>query len=204
MMIISSGWHCRFDGASEKAIVRSKTAPSAFAGKPPEVGEHGRDQCLSPRILCSEGCAKKIEEIASLFRSLMPICGWGRQQVSLQFVLPQAQRLLVALDIGQQPPQLGRLLRDHPATLVEVYGLVGHDRILRRARGYSALSYNRRMSLLPYLCSSTSRNAPMRHSGGKSSIAKRMASAACANRLYPNGSRLGTRLRVGNSSAAAS
>ena len=39
-------------------------------------------------------------------------------------------------------------------------------------------------------------------SDGSSSIAKRMASAACANLLYPNGCRLDFRLRVGNSSAS--
>jgi transposase len=56
-----------------------------------------------------------------------------------------------------------------------------------RARGYSALSYKLRISLRLYLTSATSRQVPTRSCGGSSSIAKRMASAARANRRYPSG-----------------
>jgi len=82
--------------------------------------------------------------------------------------------------------------------------------VARRASGYWSLSYNRRIPSRSNISSSTSRRASGRNSGGSSSIAKRMASAALANRPYPTGeARLClllegtdfTSLLVGNSSA---
>src|SRR6266478_7249840 len=57
--------------------------------------------------------------------------------------------------------------------------------VARRASGYWSLSYNRRIPSRSNISSSISRQASGRSSGGSSSIAKRMASAALANRPYP-------------------
>jgi len=66
--------------------------------------------------------------------------------------------------------------------LIEIDGLVGHECTTRRAKGYSALSYNCLMPPLSNLSSPTSRKAPTRSSGSRSSMAKRMACAAWAKR----------------------
>src|SRR6516164_10425086 len=132
-------------------------------------------------ILAARG--KEVQEVTGLFSRPMPICRGRRQQVRFQFGLPKAQCFFVRLDIRQEPAQFGRFLRGHATMLIELDRLIGHDRALRRASGYFALSYSRRISSLPYLCSSTSRNAPARHSRGSPSIANRMAWAACSKRL---------------------
>ena len=100
----------------------------AFTRKALEVGKHRGNQLLLARILRRERCRKEIEEIAGFFGSLMPIRRRGRKQVGFQFVLPEAQCLLVRLHVRQEPPKLGRLLCGHPAMLIEVDGIVGHDR----------------------------------------------------------------------------
>jgi hypothetical protein len=90
---------------------------------------------LSARILRGDCRRKEIEKIPGFFRSFMPIRCRRRQQVGFQFVLPNAQRLLVRLYIRQEPPQLGRLLRCHPAVLIEINRFVGHGSTARRANG---------------------------------------------------------------------
>src|SRR5436190_4445827 len=66
-------------------------------------------------------------------------------------------------------------------------GAGGHrdDPASRRASGYAGASYRRRIPLLSNRDSSTSRWVRSNCSGGNSSIAKRTASAARSNRLYP-------------------
>lgn len=56
----------------------------------------------------------------------MPISRRRRDLLRLQFILPQAQRLLVGFHFGQHPTKLRRLLRRHPAMLVEIDRFVGY------------------------------------------------------------------------------
>src|ERR1700722_3123419 len=150
----------------------------AFAGKPLEIGQHGRDELLPARVLSPQRRSKQIEEIARLLGGIMPIRRRRREQLGFQLILPQPQRLFIGFHFGQQPAQAGGLLGRHAAPLIEIDGLVGHEWTTRRANGYSALSYNCRMPPLSNLSSPTSRYAPSRSSGSRSSMAKRMASAA--------------------------
>src|SRR5579864_4211436 len=143
----------------------------AFAGKPPEVGQHGGDKLLSSRILGRQRRSKQIQKVARLLGGIVPIRRRRREQ----------QRF-VGFDFGHHAAQAGGFLRRHAAMLIEVDGLVGHECTTRRANGYSALSYNWRMPPLSNLSSPTSRKAPTRSSGSRSSMAKRMACAAWAKR----------------------
>src|SRR4029077_7565559 len=136
-------------------VRRAVRVKSAFARKAREVGENRGNQCLSSRIMRRERRRKEVEEVTGLFSRFLPICRGRGQQVGFQFGLPKAQFFFVRLDIRQEPAQLGRFLRGHAAMLVEVDRLIGHDRALRRVSGYFSLSYSRRISSLPYLCSST-------------------------------------------------
>src|SRR5580704_4165549 len=154
----------------------------AIAGKPLEVGQHGRDELLPARVLRPERRSKQIEEVARLLGGIVPIRRWGRKQLRFQFILPQPQRPFIGFHFGQQAAQAGGFLSRHAAMLIEIDGLIGHEWTTRRAKGYSALSYNCRMPPLSNLSSPTSRKAPSRSSGSRSSMAKRMASAAWAKR----------------------
>src|SRR5579864_7494879 len=129
----------------------------AFAGKPPEVGQHGGDKLLSSRILGRQRRSKQIEKVARLLGGIVPIRRRRREQLRFQFILPQPQRPFVGFHLGQQPAQAGGFLGRHAAMLIEIDGLVGHEWTTRRAKGYSALSYNCRMPPLSNLSSPTSR-----------------------------------------------
>ena len=50
-----------------------------------------------------------------------------KNQVRFQFVLPEAQGSFIGLHICQQSAQIGRLLSGHPAMLIQVDCLFGHD-----------------------------------------------------------------------------
>src|SRR5580704_7060154 len=156
--------------------------PLAFTGKPLEIGQHRRDQLQSSRVLIGQRRGKQIEQVARLLGGIVPIRRGRREQLRFQFILPQPQRPLVGFHFRHHPAQAGGLLGRHAATLIEIDGLVGHEWTTRRANGYSALSYNCRMPPLSNLSSPTSRKAPIRSSGSRSSMAKRMASAAWAKR----------------------
>ena len=80
-----------------------------------EIIDHGGNQLLSTRVLCVKGSGKKIEKIARLLGSFMPIRSRRCKQVSFQLILPKAQGLRVGFDVCQQAPQIGGLLSGHAA-----------------------------------------------------------------------------------------
>src|ERR1700724_3550580 len=67
--------------------------PLAIAGKPLEVGQHGRDELLPARVLSPNRRSKQIEEVARLLGGIVPIARRRREQLGFQFILPQPQRL---------------------------------------------------------------------------------------------------------------
>src|SRR5580704_4934593 len=129
----------------------------AIAGKSLEVGQHGRDELLPARVLRPDRRSKQIEEVARLLGGIVPVARRRREHLRFQLILPQPQRPFVGFHFGQQAAQTGGLLGRHAAVLIEIDGLIGHEWTTRRAKGYSALSYNCRIPPLSNLSSPTSR-----------------------------------------------
>src|SRR5262245_53416527 len=98
-----------------------------IAGEPLEIIQHGGDESLSSRVLAGKRSGEKSEQITGLLGRFLPIGGRRCDQLRFQFILPQAQRSLIGLDLRQQATQLGRLLSNRPTMLIQIDRLVGHD-----------------------------------------------------------------------------
>ena len=85
-----------------------------------------RDHRLPARVLRRSRGGKELQQVAHLLGGIAPIqCGRGKQ-MGFQLFLAKPQRPFVGFDLGEKPPQLGRLLGHHAAVRVKLDGFAGH------------------------------------------------------------------------------
>src|SRR5204863_2488310 len=82
----------RLSDALVKKVVRCATpTPLGFACEPFEVLEHGRNQLLSPGVVCGRCMGKQIEQISRLLGSFVPVCSRRCHEMRFQFFLSKTQ-----------------------------------------------------------------------------------------------------------------
>src|SRR4051794_16701797 len=89
--------------------------------QPFEIVEDRGDEFLPSRIQTRWARCENLEQVARLAGGLRPGRGRGNKKLVFEVRLTRPQVLLVRLDLGRKPANVGCLLRGHAAVAVEVY-----------------------------------------------------------------------------------
>ena len=91
-----------------------------FAGGPPQVIEHVCNLLLMAQVLCNPiGCNER-GRIARLLSGIVRVQRRCSDQLRLQLFLPMAHHPFISLNLSEEPTDLGSLLSNCIAVLVEL------------------------------------------------------------------------------------
>jgi hypothetical protein len=91
-----------------------------FCKQPVEVGENIRDELGPPQIFGGRRLRKQDQKITGLGHDFTPVGGRRGEKKVLQFPLARPQRGILGLDRGELTPLVGRSLRGHPSSTVQI------------------------------------------------------------------------------------
>jgi hypothetical protein len=91
-----------------------------FCKQPVEVGKNIRDELGPPQIFGGRRLRKQDQKITGLGHDFTPVGGRPGEKKVLQFPLARPQRGMVGLDRDELTPLVGRFLRGHPSSAVQI------------------------------------------------------------------------------------